>query len=105
MDSVNQLAAQTYSAFNNEGSGSRESLSSLSSQLSLATAVENTLSGDKQVENGSSSDLLSFGSPATVTAASISSSSGQFFSLGEDDDPISLSSSNSPVKTPTPATG
>jgi len=105
LDSVNQLAAQTYSAFNKEGSGSRESLSSLSSQLSLATAVENTLSGDKQVENGSSSDLLSFGSPATVTAASISSNSGQFFSLGEDDDPISLSSSNSPSKTPTPSTG
>eukprot|EP00092_Neocalanus_flemingeri_P054245 GFUD01063881.1.p1 GENE.GFUD01063881.1~~GFUD01063881.1.p1 ORF type:complete len:1583 (+),score=606.32 GFUD01063881.1:211-4959(+) len=105
LDSVNQLAAQTYSAFNKEGSGSRESLSSLTSQLSLTTAVESSFTSDKQQENGSSSDLLSFGSPATVTAASISSSSGQFFSLGEDDEPVSLSNNNSPAKTPTPPTG
>jgi len=101
LDSVNQLAAQTYSAFNKETSGSRESLSSLASQLSLTTAIDNSLTVENK-QNGSSSDLLSFGSPATVTAASVSSSSGQFFSLGEDDDPVSLSQNNSPVKTPTP---
>ena len=82
-------------------------MSSLTSQLSLSTAVESSFTAEKQLEtqNGSNSDLLSFGSPATVTAASISSSSGQFFSLGEDDDPVSLSNNNSPVKTPTPAAG
>ena len=32
---------------------------------------------------------------------SASSSTGQFFSLGEDDDPVSLSAANSPTKTPT----
>ena len=96
LDSVNQLAVSTYSAFNKEGSGSRESLTSQASQLSLPTLT----SGEFKdfVENGaSSSDLLSLGSQATAT-----SSSGQFFSLGEDDDPVSLSNTNSPVKTPTP---
>ena len=38
--------------------------------------------------------------PVTVSSAS----SGAFFSLGEDDDPVSLSNANSPIKTPTPAT-
>jgi len=76
LDSVNSLASQTYSAFNKEGSGSRDSLTSLNSQISF-------------------SDLQHKG---TVSA---SPSTGQFFSLGEDDDPISLSAGNSPTKTPT----
>jgi len=100
LDSVNQLAAQTYSAFNKEGSGSRESLTSLASQLSLSTLTAGDQ--DKQVDNVNG-ELVSWGSPAAaaVTAGGSSSSSGQFFSLGEDDDPISLSNANSPTKTPT----
>ena len=106
LDSVNQLAAQTYSAFNKEGTGSRESLTSLASQLSLNTLTASD-NGDNNGVAGSSSDLVSFGSPAAavtagVTAGGSSSSSGQFFSLGEDDDPVSLSNANSPTKTPTP---
>ena len=94
MDSVNQLAASTYSAFNKDGAGSGESLTS--SQPSLNTLVVGE--EDKSLENGHSfSDLLSLRSPATTT-----SSSGQFFSLGEDDEPISLSNTASPTKTPTP---
>ena len=90
MDSVNQLAASTYSAFNKDGAGSRESLTSLNT---LTLGEE-----EKILENGTSySDLLSLGSQATAT-----SSSGQFFSLGEDDEPISLSNTASPTKTPTP---
>jgi len=77
LDSVNQIASQTYSAFNKEGSGSRESLTSLTSQLS-------------QIDQ-----------PAKGTLSN-SSSTGQFFSLGEDDEPISLSAANSPEKTITP---
>lgn len=97
---MNQLAAQTYSAFNKEGSGSRESLTSLASQLSLSTLTAGDQ--DKQVDNVNG-ELVSWGSPAAaaVTAGGSSSSSGQFFSLGEDDDPISLSNANSPTKTPT----
>ena len=96
MDSVNQLAASTYSAFNKDGAGSRESLNTNSSQPSLNTL---TLGEEEKIlENGTSySDLLSLGSQATAT-----SSSGQFFSLGEDDEPISLSNTASPTKTPTP---
>ena len=71
LDSVNQLAAQTYASFGKEGSGSRESLSSLTSQLSLNTLTASE-AGDhpgvngKSVE-GSSSDLVSLGSPAQVS--------------------------------------
>lgn len=95
MDSVNQIAAQTYANFNKEGSGSRESLTSLASQLSLNTLTASE-AGDNLLTNGktgasSGSDLLS------------SASSGAFFSLGEDDDPVSLSNAASPTKTPTPA--
>ena len=90
LDSVNQLAVSTYSAFNKDGSGSRESLTSQASQLSLST-----LTGEA-AENGASSDQASLASQ--VTAAS----SGQFFSLGEDDEPISLSNTSSPAKTLTP---
>ena len=114
LDSVNQLAAQTYSAFNKDGSGSRDSLNSLASQLSLGTApaAEDRAQQDSGTVSGaggsSSSDLVSFGSPAAAVtgaapAGGSSASSGQFFSLGEDDDPVSLSNSNSPTKTPTPA--
>ena len=53
LDSVNQLAASTYSAFNREGS--RESLSSLQS---------GTDQRPEAIENGSSSDLVSWDSPA-----------------------------------------
>ena len=106
MDSVNQIAAQTYANFNKEGSGSRESLTSLASQLSLNTLTASE-AGDHLLTNGktgaassSASDLLSLGSgPGGVSSAS----SGAFFSLGEDDDPVSLSNANSPTKTPTPA--
>ena len=94
LDSVNQIAAQTYANFNKEGSGSRESLTSLASQLSLNTLTASE-AGDNLLTNGktgaSSSDLPS------------SASSGAFFSLGEDDDPVSLSNAASPTKTPTPA--
>ena len=112
LDSVNQLAAQTYSAFNKDGSGSRDSLNSLASQLSLSTApaAEDRAQQDSGTVSGaggsSSSDLVSFGSPAAaVTGAApaggssaSSASSGQFFTLGGDDDPVSLSNSNSPIK-------
>ena len=104
LDSVNQIAAQTYANFNKEGSGSRESLTSLASQLSLNTLTASE-AGDHLLTNGksgaaSNSDLLSLGSgPGAVS----SNSSGAFFSLGEDDDPVSLSNTNSPTKTPTPA--
>ena len=98
LDSVNQLAVQTYSNFTKEGSGSRDSLTSLSSQLSN---VPNESNGFGNGGGSSQSDLLSISSPA-APATSVTSSSGQFFSLGEDDDPISLSNSNSPLKTPTP---
>ena len=91
LDSVNQLASQTYSAFNKEGTGSRESLTSLASQLSLNTLT----AGD---DNNGVSEV---GVGSTMTTSS--SSSGQFFSLGDDDDPVSLSNANSPTKTPTPA--
>ena len=94
LDSVNQLAASTYSAFNKDGVGSRESLTSSQPSLNTLTVGEE----EKILENGTSySDLLSLGSQATAT-----SSSGQFFSLGEDDEPISLSNTSSPTKTPTP---
>lgn len=105
---MNQLAAQTYSAFNKEGTGSRESLTSLASQLSLNTLTASDTGAGDNNGVGSSSDLVSFGSPAAaavtagVPAGGSSSSSGQFFSLGEDDDPVSLSNANSPTKTPTP---
>ena len=93
LESVNQLAASTYSAFNKEG-GSRESLTSSQPSLNTITVGED----ERSLENGNSySDLLSLGSQATAT-----SSSGQFFSLGEDDEPISLSNTTSPTKTPTP---
>ena len=93
LESVNQLAASTYSAFNKEG-GSRESLTSSQPSLNTLTVGED----ERSLENGTSySDLLSLGSQATAT-----SSSGQFFSLGEDDEPISLSNTTSPTKTPTP---
>ena len=93
LESVNQLAASTYSAFNKEG-GSRESLTSSQPSLNTLTLGED----ERSLENGTSySDLLSLGSQATAT-----SSSGQFFSLGEDDEPISLSNTTSPTKTPTP---
>ena len=109
LDSVNQLAAQTYSAFNKDGSGSRDSLNSLASQLSLGTApaAEDRTQQDSGTVSGaggsSSSDLVSFGSPAAAVtgaapAGGSSASSGQFFSLGEDDDPVSLSNSNSSTK-------
>ena len=88
---MNQLASQTYSAFNKEGTGSRESLTSLASQLSLNTLT----AGD---DNNGVSEV---GVGSTMTTSS--SSSGQFFSLGDDDDPVSLSNANSPTKTPTPA--
>ena len=102
LDSVNQLAVQTYSNFTKEGSGSRDSLTSLSSQLSNVPGIESNGFGNGG--GSSQSDLLSLSSPAAPAAASsVTSSSGQFFSLGEDDDPISLSNSNSPLKTPTPA--
>ena len=94
LDSVNQLAASTYSAFNKEGAGSRESLTSSQPSLNTLPVGEE----ERVLENGASlSDLLSLGSQATAT-----SSSGQFFSLGEDDEPISLSNTASPTKTPTP---
>ena len=94
MDSVNQLAASTYSAFNKEGAGSRESLTSSQPSLNTLPVGEE----ERVLENGASlSDLLSLGSQATAT-----SSSGQFFSLGEDDEPLSLSATTSPTKTPTP---
>ena len=94
LDSVNQLAVSTYSAFNKDGSGSRESLTSQTSQLSLNTLTAGEEKEEK--ENGtSSSDMLSLASQAT-------SSTGQFFSLGEDDEPVSLSNTSSPTKTPTP---
>lgn len=88
--SVNNLTSQAYSAFNRETSGSRESLSSLQSGTSQAS----TLAADDKVRenNGSNSeisDLVSFDSPAGVVGSS--ASSGQFFSLGEDDDPVNLS--------------
>lgn len=101
LDSVNQLAVQTYSNFTKEGSGSRDSLTSLSSQLSNVPGIESNGCGNGG--GSSQSDLLSLSSPAAPAASSVTSSSGQFFSLGEDDDPISLSNSNSPLKTPTPA--
>ena len=97
LDSVNQLAVQTYSNFTKEGSGSRDSLTSLSSQLSNVPLESNGFGNG----GSSQSDLVSLSSPA-APATSVTSSSGQFFSLGEDDDPISLSNSNSPLKTPTP---
>ena len=94
LDSVNQLAASTYSAFNKEGAGSRESLTSSQPSLNTLPVGEE----ERVLENGASlSDLLSLGSQATAT-----SSSGQFFSLGEDDEPLSLSATTSPTKTPTP---
>lgn len=99
LDSVNQLAVQTYSNFTKEGSGSRDSLTSLSSQLSNVPIESNGFGNG----GSSQSDLVSLSSPA-APANSVTSSSGQFFSLGEDDDPISLSNSNSPLKTPTPPT-
>ena len=101
LDSVNQLAVQTYSNFTKEGSGSRDSLTSLSSQLSNVPGIESNGLGNGG--GSSQSDLLSLSSPAAPAASSVTSSSGQFFSLGEDDDPISLSNSSSPLKTPTPA--
>ena len=91
---MNQLAASTYSAFNKDGAGSRESLTSSQPSLNTLTVGED----ERSLENGTSySDLLSLGSQATAT-----SSSGQFFSLGEDDEPISLSNTSSPTKTITP---
>ena len=102
LDSVNQLAVQTYSNFTKEGSGSRDSLTSLSSQLSNVPGIGES-NGFGNGGGSSQSDLLSLSSPAAPAASSVTSSSGQFFSLGEDDDPISLSNSNSPLKTPTPA--
>ena len=61
------------------------------------------LYNNPQKKSISQSDLVSPSSPA-APATSVTSSSAQFFSLGEDDEPISLSNSNSPLKTPTPAT-
>jgi len=101
LDSVNQLAVQTYSSFTKEGSGSRDSLTSLSSQLSNVPCEANGVGNNGA--SSSQSDLVSLSSPA-APATSVTSSSAQFFSLGEDDEPISLSNSNSPLKTPTPAT-
>ena len=146
LDSVNQLAVQTYSSFTKEGSGSRDSLTSLSSQLSNVPCEANGLGNNGA--SSSQSDLVSLSSPGDLVrqlakivilhnyddlqnkmilynnlqktsisqsdlvspsspaapATSVTSSSAQFFSLGEDDEPISLSNSNSPLKTPTPAT-
>ena len=109
LDSVNQLASQTYDAFKKEGTGSRESLTS--SQLSLSTLTGSDQPGQGQdggngVLTSSQSDLLSYGSPAGGAATGTmtsSASSGAFFSLGDDDEPVSLSNANSPTKTPTPA--
>ena len=59
LDSVNQLAASTYSAFNKDGVGSRESLTSSQPSLNTLTVGEE----EKILENGTSySDLLSLGS-------------------------------------------
>lgn len=93
LDSVNQLAATTYSSLTKEG-GSRDSLSNLSLSSQVSTPQNNGLSG-------SQSDLASLPS-LPPTAPSASSGSGQFFSLGEDDEPVSLSAAGSPAKTPTP---
>ena len=60
------------------------------------------LYNSQQKTSISQSDFVSPSSPA-APATSVTSSSAQFFSLGEDDEPISLSNSNSPLKTPTPA--
>ena len=98
LDSVNQLAVQTYSNFTKEGSGSRDSLTSLSSQLSNVPIESNGFGNG----GSSQSDLVSLSSPPAAPATGVTSSSGQFFSLGEEDDPISLSNSNSPLKTPGP---
>ena len=86
-----------------DGSRSWDSLNS----LSTVPAAEDRAQQDSGTVSGaggsSSSDLVSFGSPAAAVtgatpAGGSSASSGQFFSLGEDDDPVSLSNSNSPTK-------
>ena len=83
-----------------DGSRSWDSLNSLQLQEDRAQQDSGTVSG---AGGSSSSDLVSFGSPAAAVtgaapAGGSSTSSGQFFSLGGDDDPVSLSNSNSPTK-------
>ena len=64
LDSVNQLAVQTYSSFTKEGSGSRDSLTSLSSQLSNVPCEANGLGNNGA--SSSQSDLVSLSSPGDL---------------------------------------
>ena len=64
LDSVNQLAVQTYSSFTKEGSGSRDSLTSLSSQLSNVPCEANGVGNNGA--SSSQSDLVSLPSPGDL---------------------------------------
>ena len=92
LDSVNKLAVQTFSNFTKDGSPT-----SFSPQLSNLPKESNGFGKGES----SQSDLVSLSTPA-APAFGVTSSSDQFFSLGEDDDPRSLSNTNSPLKNPRP---
>ena len=97
LDSVNKLAVQTFSNFTKDGLSSQGSPTSFSPQLSNLPKESNGFGKGES----SQSDLVSLSTP-TAPAFGVTSSSDQFFSLGEDDDPRSLSNTNSPLKNPRP---